>query len=98
METGMGNLKRRDWLDFADAEAVRAEYLAGPQDLSELSPGVWGHAHGHVAVCIGDRSKMRQVVEKMFNDRFHAKPCPMGYYGPDHGGPPLPSVAERIVR
>lgn len=36
------------------------------------------------------------VVSKLFANKFHATPCPMGYYGPEFGGPPLPSIYERL--
>jgi hypothetical protein len=87
--------RRADWFTFADLPAVATEFAAGPQDLAELSAGVWG-IPGLAVVCLGDRAHMRKVQAKRFHDRFHAGPCPMGYYSDDHGGPALPSVAERL--
>lgn len=83
---------RRDWFSFVDPERVRAEMQAGPQDLTELSPGVWGYPRLGV-VCIGDAEHMRKVQAKRFGDRFRAEPCPKGYWD---NCPPLPSVAERL--
>lgn len=90
-------MRRKDWLDFADKDKALAEFLNGPKDLHEIAPGMWGYKGGSV-MCIGDRSHMRKISAKMFRDKFHAAPCPMGYYGKDHGGDPLPSVAERLAQ
>jgi hypothetical protein len=87
---------RADWFTFADRAAVAAEYAAGPQDLAEVAPGIWG-IPGLAVVCIGDRAQMRKVQAKRFFDRFHAGPCPMGFYDDDHGGPALPPVSERLA-
>lgn len=87
---------RQDWLNFADIAAVRAEYASGPQDLNEIAPGQWG-MRGYGVICTGDRAHMRKVQAKRFADRFHGAPCPRGCYGEQYGGPPLPSIAERIV-
>jgi hypothetical protein len=84
---------RRDWFTFADVQAVRAEFDAGPQDLTELSPGVWGFP-GLAVVCLGDKAHMRKVRAKRFDDKFRATACPMGHYD---DGPPLPPVAERLA-
>ena len=89
-------MDRKDWLDFADIELVRAEYAAGPQDLTEVAPGQWG-MRGVGIVCLGDRAHMRKVQENLFDVKFHGGPCHFGYYGPDHGGDALPTVAERIL-
>lgn len=90
-------MTRSDWLDYADHDAVRAEYLAGPQDLEELAPGVWG-IPGIAVICVGDRSHMRKVQAKRFHDKFIADPGRerSSYYGAKYGGPPLPPVAERL--
>jgi hypothetical protein len=88
---------RRDWFTFADPDAVRTEYNAGPRDLEEMLPGVWG-IPGVGVVCLGDMAHMRKVQEKRFTDRFHASACPRGHYGVNNGGPPLPSVAERLAK
>lgn len=88
-------MTRRDWFTFADPLEAAAELAKGPDDLPELAPGVWG-LPGIAVVCLGDHAHMRKVQAKRFADKFHADICPLGYYGPDHGGPPIPSVAERI--
>lgn len=86
---------RADWFTYADRDTVLAEYRAGPTELAEIRPGVWG-IPGVAVVCLGDRAHMRKVQAKRFADRFTAGPCPMGVFGDDHGGPALPSVAERL--
>ena len=68
-----------DWFEFADKEAVRKEFAAGPQDLSPMGNGLWG-IHGIGVVCAGDVDHMRKVQAKRFHDKFHARPCPMGHY------------------
>jgi hypothetical protein len=37
---------------------------------------------------------MRKVQAKRFDDKFHRTPCQLGNW--TVGGPPLPSIAERI--
>ena len=86
---------RKDWFDFADKDAIRAEYFAGPQDLDQIAPGQWG-IRGVGVICVGDEAHMRKVAAKLFRDKFHAEPCPLGKYGPGFGGPALPSVAQRL--
>ena len=84
---------RKDWLNFSDINAVRAEYAAGPQDLDEIAPEQWGF-RGYGVVCIGNQAQMRKVQAKRFDDKFHRTPCQLGNW--TVGGPPLPSIAERI--
>ena len=90
-------MTRRDWFSFADPAVVCRELDAGPPDLAELRPGVWG-IPGLAVVCLGDQSHMRKVQAKRFSDRFHAAPCPKGYYDDDNGGPAMPTVAERLAK
>lgn len=87
---------RKDWFSFADAAMVAEEYLAGPQDLVEISPDVWGYP-GLAVVCLGNRQQMRRVQSVRFYQKFHAGPCPRDYWGDEHGGPPLPTVYERLL-
>jgi hypothetical protein len=89
-------MPRSDWFTYADTEDVAKEYNAGPQDLDEIKPGVWGYK-GLGVVCLGDKAHMRKIQVKRFNDKFHKKTCPIGYYGEKHGGPPLLSVFERLA-
>jgi hypothetical protein len=88
-------MTRADWFTHANPAEVAREYRAGPQDLDEIKPGVWGHK-GLGVVCLGDKAHMRKIQAKLFSDKFHAKPCPRDYHGNGHGGPPLPTVFERL--
>ncbi len=83
---------RRDWFSFADRATVMAEYHAGPVDFDQIAPGIWGK-WGNV-ICVGTRDDMRKVAAKMFRDRFHAGPCPMGDYST---APALPCVFDRLM-
>jgi hypothetical protein len=75
---------KRDWFDCeddAEKDAAKAEFLAGPTDMDSMGPNVWGR-FGFV-ICKGDLRTMRAAAKKMFNDKFHAMPCPMGNYSDD---------------
>jgi hypothetical protein len=88
-------MTRRDWFSFADPVQVAEVYRAGPQDYDELQPGVWGE-RGVNVLCLGTVADMRRVSRKAFMDKFHAGPCRWGYWGDEHGGPPLPPVYDRL--
>ena len=90
-------MTRKDWFSFtieAQRADLAAEYLAGPKPLQKMG-AFWGD--GVSVICAGDEHQAQACAARVFHNKFHAKPCPKGLYGDDHGGHPLPSVYDRLA-
>ena len=90
-------MSRQDYYHFLtqdELDALEAELQAGPQPMQRMGDH-WGD--GLSVICAGDEAQMMKAAEVRFSQKFHAGPCPMGYYGEGHGGDPLPSIAERLA-
>jgi hypothetical protein len=88
---------RKDWYSFLSPKQkanLAEEYRRGPVPMQRMG-NCWGD--GQSVICAGDERQMMQSQAKRFADHFHDTPCPMGHWDPKTGGPPLPSVYDRLV-